>query len=92
MIPFADGRRRTRYGSVRFESEEESGVRFNCAESICDPNQYVPLAIEAERAGGPSFTLPDSICYPRDSDSKYPYTRTGIATSSEADRSSSHSF
>lgn len=52
-------------------------MRFSYAESMCDPSQYVPLAIEAERAGYHSFTIPDSICYPRDSDSKYPYTPDG---------------
>ena len=52
-------------------------MRFTFAESMCDPSQYVPLAIEAERAGYHSFTVPDSICYPRDSDSKYPYTPDG---------------
>jgi len=52
-------------------------VRFTFAESMCDPSQYVPLAIEAERAGYHSFTVPDSICYPRESDSKYPYTPDG---------------
>jgi len=52
-------------------------VRFTFAESMCDPSQYVPLAIEAERAGYHSFTVPDSICYPRDSGSKYPYTPDG---------------
>jgi len=52
-------------------------VRFSYAESMCDPREYVPLAIEAERAGYHSFTIPDSICYPRDSDSKYPYTQDG---------------
>ena len=52
-------------------------MRFTFAESMCDPSQYVPLAIEAERAGYHSFTVPDSICYPRESDSKYPYTPDG---------------
>jgi probable F420-dependent oxidoreductase len=52
-------------------------VRFTFAESMCDPSHYAPLAIEAERAGFHSFTVPDSICYPRDSDSKYPYTPDG---------------
>ena len=52
-------------------------MRFTFAESMCDPSQYVPLAIEAERAGYHSFTVPDSICYPRESDTKYPYTPDG---------------
>jgi probable F420-dependent oxidoreductase len=37
----------------------------------------MPLAIEAERAGYHSFTVPDSICYPKESDSRYPYTQDG---------------
>ena len=44
---------------------------------MCDPSQYLPLAIEAERAGYTSFTVPDSICYPEVSDSSYPYTPDG---------------
>jgi probable F420-dependent oxidoreductase len=52
-------------------------VRFTYAESMCDPAQYLPLAVEAERAGFHSFTVPDSICYPEVSDSKYPYTPDG---------------
>lgn len=52
-------------------------MRFSYAESMCDPSQYLPLAIEAERAGFHSFTIPDSVCYPESSDSKYPYTPDG---------------
>jgi probable F420-dependent oxidoreductase len=52
-------------------------VRFTYAESMCNPSQYVPLAIEAERAGYHSFAVPDSICYPEVSDSTYPYTPDG---------------
>ncbi len=52
-------------------------MRFTFAESMCDPKQLPPLAVEAERAGFHSFTVPESICYPRDSDSKYPYTADG---------------
>ena len=52
-------------------------MRFTFAESMCDPSQYLPLAIAAEQAGYTSFTVPDSIIYPRDSDSKYPYTPDG---------------
>jgi probable F420-dependent oxidoreductase len=52
-------------------------VRFTFAESMCDPAQYLPLAVEAERAGFHSFTVPDSLCYPEVSDSKYPYTPDG---------------
>jgi probable F420-dependent oxidoreductase len=52
-------------------------MRFSYAESMCDPSQYLPLAVEAEQAGWDSFVVPDSICFPRDSDSTYPYTADG---------------
>jgi probable F420-dependent oxidoreductase len=52
-------------------------MRFTFAESMCDPEQYVPLALAAERAGYASFAIPDSICYPEVSDSQYPYTPDG---------------
>ncbi|HEY8514789.1 MAG TPA: TIGR03619 family F420-dependent LLM class oxidoreductase [Candidatus Binatia bacterium] len=52
-------------------------MRFSYAESMCDPRHYVPLAKAAEEAGWHSFVVPDSICYPRDSDSRYPYTPDG---------------
>jgi probable F420-dependent oxidoreductase len=52
-------------------------MRFSYAESMCDPSQYLPLAVEAEQAGWDSFVVPDSICFPRDSDSRYPYTADG---------------
>ena len=52
-------------------------MRFSYAESMCDPAQYIPLAQACDQAGYTSFTIPDSICYPRDSDSKYPYTPDG---------------
>jgi len=44
---------------------------------MCDPAQYLPMAIEAEQSGWTSFCVPDSICYPEVSDSKYPYTPDG---------------
>ena len=52
-------------------------MRFTYAESMCDPDQLLPLAVEAERAGFHSMTVPDSICYPEVSDSRYPYTPDG---------------
>ena len=52
-------------------------MRFSYAESMCDPSHYLPLAIAAEQAGYTSFCVPDSIAYPRDSDSRYPYTPDG---------------
>jgi probable F420-dependent oxidoreductase len=52
-------------------------MRFSYAESMCDPHQYLPLAVTCEQNGWDSFVVPDSILYPRDSDSKYPYTEDG---------------
>ena len=52
-------------------------MHFSYAESMCDPTQYLPLAIAAEQAGYTSFTIPDSLCYPKESDTKYPYTESG---------------
>lgn len=52
-------------------------MRFSYAESMCDPSQYAPLAQAAESAGWTSMIVPDSLCYPKDSDSRYPYTPDG---------------
>jgi probable F420-dependent oxidoreductase len=52
-------------------------MRFSYAESMCDVQHFLPLAVAAEAAGYHSFTVPDSICYPEVSDSKYPYTPDG---------------
>lgn len=52
-------------------------MRFSYAESMCDFTHYAPLARATEESGWSSFVVPDSICYPRDSDSKYPYTPDG---------------
>jgi len=52
-------------------------MRFTFAESMCDPHQLPTLAVEAEKAGFHSFTIPESLCYPKESDSKYPYTPDG---------------
>jgi len=52
-------------------------MRFSYAESMCDPAQYLPLAIAAEEAGFDSFVVPDSLCYPEHSGSSYPYTPDG---------------
>jgi len=52
-------------------------MRFSYAESMCDPKQYLPLAIACEQSGWDSFVVPDSICYPEVSDSTYPYTPDG---------------
>lgn len=52
-------------------------MRFSLAESMCDPSHYLPLAVAADQSGWTSFTVPDSIVYPRDSDTRYPYTPDG---------------
>ncbi len=52
-------------------------MRFSYAESMCDVSHYVPLARACEDSGWHSFVVPDSVCYPRDSDSRYPYTPDG---------------
>jgi probable F420-dependent oxidoreductase len=52
-------------------------VRFSYAESMTDPGYYLPLARAAEAAGYDSMVVPDSICYPRQSDSRYPFTPDG---------------
>ena len=52
-------------------------MRFTYAEALTDPSFYLPLAQAAERAGYSSITLADSLAYPRESDSRYPYTETG---------------
>ena len=52
-------------------------MRFTYVESMCDPSFYLPLASAAEEAGYTSYAVPDSICYPKDSDTKYPYTQDG---------------
>lgn len=52
-------------------------MRFSYAESMTNPAFYAPLAQAAEAAGFHSMIVPDSICYPKESDSKYPYTPDG---------------
>ena len=52
-------------------------MRFSYAESMCDPQHFLPLARAADLAGWTSFVVPDSICYPEVSDTKYPYTADG---------------
>ena len=49
-------------------------MRFSYAESMVDPSFYLPLAQAAEDAGYDGMVVPDSICYPRESDSKYPFS------------------
>lgn len=52
-------------------------MRFTYAEAMTQATYYAPLAQAAEKAGYTSMTVADSLIYPRDSDSKYPYTDTG---------------
>ncbi len=52
-------------------------MRFSFAESMCDPRQYLPLAVDLEQSGWDGMIIPDSLCYPEVSDSKYPYTPDG---------------
>jgi probable F420-dependent oxidoreductase len=52
-------------------------VRFSYAESMTDPASYIPLACAAEEAGYDSMVVPDSICYPRDAQSRYPFSPDG---------------
>jgi probable F420-dependent oxidoreductase len=52
-------------------------MRFSYAEAMTQATYYAPLAQAAEAAGYTSMTVADSLIYPRESDSKYPYTDTG---------------
>jgi probable F420-dependent oxidoreductase len=52
-------------------------MRFTYAEAMTRAECYAPLAQAAEAAGYTSMTVADSLIYPRDSDSRYPYTDSG---------------
>jgi probable F420-dependent oxidoreductase len=52
-------------------------VKFTYHATMCDPDQYLPLAIAAEEAGFDGFTFPDSICYPKEGSDVYPYNDDG---------------
>jgi probable F420-dependent oxidoreductase len=52
-------------------------MRFTYAEAMTQASFYAPLAQAAEAAGYTSMTVADSLIYPKESDSKYPYTDTG---------------
>lgn len=52
-------------------------MRFTYAEAMTRIPHYVPLAQAAEAAGYTSMTVADSLIYPKESDSKYPYTDNG---------------
>ena len=52
-------------------------MRFSYAEAMTQATYYAPLAQAAEAAGYTSMTVADSLIYPKESDSRYPYTDTG---------------
>ena len=52
-------------------------MRFSFAEGMTKAEYYAPLAQACEAAGYTSMTVADSLIYPKESDSKYPYTDTG---------------
>jgi probable F420-dependent oxidoreductase len=52
-------------------------MRFTYAEAMTQASFYAPLAQAAEAAGFTSMTVADSLIYPKESDSRYPYTDTG---------------
>jgi probable F420-dependent oxidoreductase len=52
-------------------------MRFTYAEAMTQATYYAPLARAAEAAGYTSMTVADSLVYPKESDSRYPYTATG---------------
>src|SRR3546814_754481 len=54
-----------------------ASMRFTYAEAMTQAAYYAPLAQAAEAAGYTSMTIADSLFYPRESNSKYPYTDTG---------------
>ena len=51
--------------------------RFTLHVSMIEPAHYLPVARAAEAAGFDCVGMGDSICYPRESDSRYPYTKDG---------------
>ena len=52
-------------------------MRFSFAEGMTKAEYYAPLAQACEAAGYTSMTIADSLIFPKESDSKYPYTDTG---------------
>jgi len=52
-------------------------MRFTFADSLINPDFYIPLAQAAENAGYDSFAVPDNIGFVKDADTKYPYTADG---------------
>ena len=52
-------------------------VRFHFAESMTNPDYFIPLAKAAEANGFSGTLIPDSIAYPEHSDTKYSYNSDG---------------
>lgn len=52
-------------------------MRFSFAEGMTKTEYWAPMAQACETAGYTSMTIADSLIYPKESDSKYPYTDTG---------------
>ncbi|WP_141014559.1 TIGR03619 family F420-dependent LLM class oxidoreductase [Nocardioides sambongensis] len=52
-------------------------MRFTYAEAMTHAEYYAPLAQACEANGYTSMSIGDSLIYPKESDSKYPYTDTG---------------
>jgi len=52
-------------------------MKISCAQAMCDPSFYVPLAVAVEEAGYDGMVVPDNLGYPGPSKAKYPYTEDG---------------
>ena len=52
-------------------------MRFSFAEGMTKTEYWAPMAQACEAAGYTSMTIADSLIFPKESDSKYPYTDTG---------------
>ena len=52
-------------------------MKFSLNVGMCDPAHYGPMAQSAEAAGYDSIAVADSLTFPRQSDTKYPYTEDG---------------
>ena len=52
-------------------------MRFHFAESMTNPDYFIPLAKAAEANGFSGTLIPDSLIYPKESDTKYSYNSDG---------------
>lgn len=52
-------------------------MQFSLTVAMCDPAQYLPLAVAAERCGWDAIAVPDSVFYPERVSAPYPYTPDG---------------